>query len=319
VIDGRNRRVGKKVNGVLVQGLLYRGQLQPVAELDGAGNIVSRFVYATRVNVPDYIVKPATGAVWRVVTDHLGSVRLVIDHATGAVIQQMDYDEFGRVLLDTNPGAQPFGFAGGIWDAQVGLVRFGARDYDPVAGRWTTKDPIRFAAGDSNLYAYCYSDPVNYFDLDGRIVLNAGGALVGGIVGAIAGGLTGGWKGAIAGGIGGAVGGALLNPHAGFLAANLVSGFAGSFTQAVISEGFETARCGFRPLHSARRVFVETTTGTLLGLGGGILGEIAGARAAIHGASDAQAAFVSGLASADYTILASLPSTADATGCGCGP
>jgi len=40
----------------------------------------------------------------------------------------MDYDEFGNVLLDTNPGFQPFGFAGGLSDQRTGLVRFGARD-----------------------------------------------------------------------------------------------------------------------------------------------------------------------------------------------
>ena len=44
VVDGRNRRIGKKVNGVLVQGFLYADQLNPVAELDGAGNVVSRFI-----------------------------------------------------------------------------------------------------------------------------------------------------------------------------------------------------------------------------------------------------------------------------------
>ena len=44
VIDGRNRRIGKKVNGVLVQGFLYSDQLNPVAELDGSGNVVSRFI-----------------------------------------------------------------------------------------------------------------------------------------------------------------------------------------------------------------------------------------------------------------------------------
>ncbi|PJA25697.1 MAG: hypothetical protein COX57_02035, partial [Alphaproteobacteria bacterium CG_4_10_14_0_2_um_filter_63_37] len=36
IIDGRNRRVGKKVDGVLTQGFLYQDQLNPVAELDGA-------------------------------------------------------------------------------------------------------------------------------------------------------------------------------------------------------------------------------------------------------------------------------------------
>jgi uncharacterized protein RhaS with RHS repeats len=43
-------------------------------------------------------------------------------------------------------------------------VRFGARDYDPETGRWTAKDPIGFAGGDTNLYDYCLSDPVNLDD-----------------------------------------------------------------------------------------------------------------------------------------------------------
>jgi YD repeat-containing protein len=57
VVDGQNRRVGKKVDGVSTQGFLYESQLRPVAELDGVGNVVSRFVYATRINVPDYMIK----------------------------------------------------------------------------------------------------------------------------------------------------------------------------------------------------------------------------------------------------------------------
>ena len=57
VIDGLNRRIGKKVNGALVQGLLYQDNLNPVAELDGAGNVISRFIYASKLNVPDYMIK----------------------------------------------------------------------------------------------------------------------------------------------------------------------------------------------------------------------------------------------------------------------
>lgn len=33
--------MGKKVGGALVQGFLYGDQLNPVAELDGSGNVVS--------------------------------------------------------------------------------------------------------------------------------------------------------------------------------------------------------------------------------------------------------------------------------------
>jgi YD repeat-containing protein len=57
VIDGANRRIGKKVNGALVQGFLYQDGLRVVAELDGANQVVSRFVYADKSNVPAYMVK----------------------------------------------------------------------------------------------------------------------------------------------------------------------------------------------------------------------------------------------------------------------
>ena len=136
-----------------------------MAELDGNGNIVSRFVYASKGNVPDYMV---TGSVtYRIISDHLGSPRLVVDVTNGAVVQRMDYDEFGQVITDTNPGFQPFGFAGGLYDRDTKLVRFGARDYDAETGRWTAKDPILFAGGDTNLYGYVSNDPINFGDADG--------------------------------------------------------------------------------------------------------------------------------------------------------
>ena len=43
-------------------------------------------------------------------------------------------------------------------------MRFGYRDYDPHTGRWTARDPIGFAGGDSNLYGYVHGDPVNFID-----------------------------------------------------------------------------------------------------------------------------------------------------------
>jgi len=174
VIDGRNRRVGKKVNGTLTQGFLYQDQLNPIAELDGSGNVVARFVYGSRLNVPDYMIKG--GTTYRIISDHLGSPRLIINTTDGNVEQRLDYDEFGNVTTDTNPGFQPFGFAGGIYDRDTKLVRFGARDYEAEVGRWTAKDPIRFAAKDTNLYGYTFSDPINLIDPFGLfdLTFNAG-------------------------------------------------------------------------------------------------------------------------------------------------
>jgi len=167
LIDGRNRRVGKLVNGAFVRGWLYEGTLNPIAEVDAQGNITARFVYGSQVNVPDYIVKGER--IYRVLTDQLGSPTLVVDIVDGSVVQQLRYDAFGNVIEDSNPTFQPFGFAGGLYDVDTGLVRFGARDYDAKVGRWTAKDPIGFEGGDSNLYGYVVHDPVNLVDPTGEL------------------------------------------------------------------------------------------------------------------------------------------------------
>ena len=172
VLDGLGRRIGKKVNSAMVQGLLYMDKVRTVAELDGSGNLVSRFVYGSRVNVPDFLIR--SGSTYRIISDHLGSPRLVVDTTSGQVVQKLDFDEFGNVILDTNPGFQPFGFAGGIYDRDLNLTKFGARDYDPVIGRWTAKDPILFRGSSFNLYAYVSNDPIQHIDPSG---LAAGGVI----------------------------------------------------------------------------------------------------------------------------------------------
>ncbi len=165
IIDGMNRRIGKKINDALVQGFLYSDELNPIAELDGNNNIVSRFHYSSKSNVPDYIEKDDN--TYRIISDHLGSVRLVVDVSNGNIAQRLDYDGFGNIILDTNPGFQPFGFGGGIYDIDTGFIRFGARDYDAEIGRWTIKDPIGFAGRDENFYAYVKNDPINHRDSNG--------------------------------------------------------------------------------------------------------------------------------------------------------
>ncbi|OQW88256.1 MAG: hypothetical protein BWK78_08480 [Thiotrichaceae bacterium IS1] len=71
---------------------------------------------------------------------------------------------------NTNQNFQPFGFAGGWYDSDTRLVRFGARDYDAESERWTSKDPIGFGGGDFNLFGYVESDPVNWLDPSGLAI-----------------------------------------------------------------------------------------------------------------------------------------------------
>jgi RHS repeat-associated protein len=165
LVDGQNRRIGKKLNGTLVKAFLYQGQVSPIAELDPTNAVVSRFVYGDADHVPEYLIKDVS--TYRIITDPIGSVRLVINTTTGDVAQRIDYDEFGRVIVNTNPGFQPFGFAGGLYDDDTKLTRFGARDYDAETGRWTAKDPLGFAAGQENFYVYVGNDPINSIDPDG--------------------------------------------------------------------------------------------------------------------------------------------------------
>jgi RHS repeat-associated protein len=160
-VDPLNRRIGKSVNGAPVQKFIYQNQINPVAELDGSNRVVSLFVYGHKGHVPAYMMQGTN--TYRIISDQIGSVRLVVNADTGEVAQRIDYDEFGNVLADTHPGFQPFGFQGGLYDRDTGLVRFGARDYDPTIGRWLTKDPLGFAAG-INFYAFCGNDPLNFVD-----------------------------------------------------------------------------------------------------------------------------------------------------------
>jgi RHS repeat-associated protein len=61
----------------------------------------------------------------------------------------------------------PIAFAGGLYDKDTKLIKFGYREYDSITGRWTSKDPIDFSGGDSNLYGYVLNDPVNFVDPEG--------------------------------------------------------------------------------------------------------------------------------------------------------
>ena len=150
-------------------GPTHRDSLNPVAELDASGNLVAQYVYATKPNVPDYVIKWPGGVrtVYRILSDHLGSPLLAVDVATGEVAFEAEYGPFGQRTLLSPPDTEdwmPFGFAGGLYDQDTGLVRLGARDYDPMTGRWTTKDPIKFQGGQANLYVYVGGDPVNGID-----------------------------------------------------------------------------------------------------------------------------------------------------------
>ena len=61
-------------------------------------------------------------------------------------------------------------FASREFDAETGLYYNRARYLDPTTGRWTSFDPIRYTAGDVNLYSTVFNAPTNFTDPSGQIV-----------------------------------------------------------------------------------------------------------------------------------------------------
>jgi YD repeat-containing protein len=110
--DGLGRRIEKSVDSTLRRGFVYDLNNRLIAELDSAGKIRSRFVYATMSNAPDYLIQ--NGVEYKIVHDQLGSVVEIVNSKTGKLASSIRYDEFGRVLSAWNHSMQPFGFAGGI-------------------------------------------------------------------------------------------------------------------------------------------------------------------------------------------------------------
>lgn len=165
--DPLGRRIAKKVDGVLVEKYLWQGLTRLLAVYDGSNNLLMRFEYADD-RMP--VAMTRLGNINYLTYDQVGSLRVVAD-TYGNVVKKVEYDSFGNIIGDTNPSFEvPFGFAGGLHDRDTGLVRFGYRDYDPDVGRWTAKDLIFFAGGDTDLYGYCLDDPVNLIDPDGEWV-----------------------------------------------------------------------------------------------------------------------------------------------------
>jgi RHS repeat-associated protein len=165
--DPMGRRIAKKVNGVITEKYLWGGLTTLLAVYDGSDNLLMRFEH-TDTRMP--IAMTSAGNTYYLTYDQVGSLRIVAD-ASGNVIKRIDYDSFGNMIGDSNMGfAVPFGFAGGFYDRDSGLIRFGFRDYDPDVGRWIAKDPIFFKGGNTDLYGYCINDPVNFVDQLGLTV-----------------------------------------------------------------------------------------------------------------------------------------------------
>jgi hypothetical protein len=98
-VDGSGRRIARQENGTTTAQWLYRDGLRMAAELDGQGALRWRFVNASGRHAPDAAID-ASGTLYRLVTDQVGSVRLVVRASDGAVMHRMRHDAWGKVEED---------------------------------------------------------------------------------------------------------------------------------------------------------------------------------------------------------------------------
>lgn len=136
-------------------------------EFDGAGNLTHRYLHGP---VIDMVLADETGsgAVHWMLTDHLGTVRDIID-SSGVIINHIQYDSFGRILTQSNAAWTPtFAYTGREWDPETGLFQYRARYYDPAVGRFVSEDPIGFEGMVQNLSSYVGNRPLDWLDPDGR-------------------------------------------------------------------------------------------------------------------------------------------------------
>ena len=111
-------------------------------------------------------------------TDYLGSVRAVIDGATGQIYKAVDYSAYGYESEVAFAGASvPSGttlrdsFTGQedqTPDFGTSYTDFGARQYSPALRRWMTPDPMSEKYYGMSPYVFCADNPVNFVDPDGE-------------------------------------------------------------------------------------------------------------------------------------------------------
>lgn len=163
--DGLGNLIGIDVDGRVAHRFIPGPHRYPDATVGADGRVQTLFV-GYRTDLPPVLAIGTTGVLLYAV-DHLGSIRFAIDIASGRVMEERTYDTRGKLLRRHGDARIPFGWGGGITDGATDLVHFPARTYDPATLRFTSRDPLLFTTGETNLYCFVGGDLVNRRDPSG--------------------------------------------------------------------------------------------------------------------------------------------------------
>ena len=106
-----------------------------------------------------------------------GDVIAIVRAATGQIVAKYSYDAWGKCTVTNAAGyavgdKNPFRYRGYVYDNETGLYYLNSRYYNPTWGRFINADEY-LSAGENllstNVFAYCYCDPINLKDPNGNI------------------------------------------------------------------------------------------------------------------------------------------------------
>jgi len=165
--DYRNRPVSRTINGTATY-FIYDGW-SLIGEYNVSGALLQKYIHG--VNIDEILAKiDSTGTVFYH-QDGLGST-VALTNSSGALLESYQYDVFGKATISDNSAlpiassafSNRFMFTGREWIAEVGLYDYRNRVYSAELGRFIQSDPIRFDAGDVNIYRYVFNGPADSID-----------------------------------------------------------------------------------------------------------------------------------------------------------
>ncbi|MDQ7772492.1 MAG: formate--tetrahydrofolate ligase, partial [Elusimicrobiales bacterium] len=145
-----------------------------IAVLDGNNTLTSNITHGPGIDEPLIIKKADTQANYFYHADGLGSI-IALSDDTGVIAETYEYQAYGKPVIkdhagavfDASPVGNPYLYTAREYDHETGLFYYRARYYSPETGRFLQEDPIGFAGGDVNLYAYVGNSPYNRIDPTG--------------------------------------------------------------------------------------------------------------------------------------------------------
>ena len=191
--DALNRRV-RKVVGNETRTFYFNNAWQCVEERIGSA-VNQSYVWGLRY-VDDLVCRNKNSERLYALQDPNWNVVAIAD-SSAAVQERYNYSAFGKLNLfdaafnvrSTSTVGITRTFTGQVLDAETGLMLYRNRYYHTGLGRFITRDPIGYNAGDVNLMRYVGNMPTVMFDPYGKMSPQVAACLAGGIGSGITSGL----------------------------------------------------------------------------------------------------------------------------------